>query len=109
MNLEGTVTSTPSLSGDNLYIGVANKLVCVDVKDRNIKWSFATGGVVTSPALVNNMVYTASGDGHLYILNAATGEKLRDIIVDRNITSSPAVANGTVYISSCDGNLYAVK
>ena len=59
--------------------------------------------------MVNNTVYFGGEDGHVYALDATTGDKLWDIATDAKITSSPIVVDGTVYIASLDGNLYAIE
>ena len=88
-------------------------------------WMFKTdGGVISSPAVVDGVVYVGSvvvgsgdvrsGDGWLYALDAGTGqEKWRfnfktDATVEGWVTSSPAVADGVVYVGSEDGRLYAL-
>ncbi len=104
--------SSPTIANDILYIGSGKKVIAVDTQSRKKLWEFETGGAVNStPVVVNNVVYVASGDGHLYLLNASSGDKLKDIPVSSGaaITSNPAIAGGTVFISSTDGNLYAVN
>ena len=105
-----SLSSSPALAGDGMYVGVASNLVSIDLKSRKEQWSFSTQGVVSSsPAISNNTVYVGSEDGHLYAVNAFTGEEFWDFPTGAAITASPAVANGTVYIGSHDFNLYAIK
>ena len=56
------------------------------------------GGVESSPAVANGIVYVGSNDGNLYALNASTGAKLWQNAAGTDYTTSPAVANGVVYI-----------
>jgi outer membrane protein assembly factor BamB len=80
-----------------------------------VKWSFAgnssplSGGLFSSPAVVNGVVYFGSIDSNVYALNASTGVKLWAFATGSYVVSSPAVANGVVYINSGDGNLYALN
>jgi outer membrane protein assembly factor BamB len=74
------------------------------------KWSYRTGGYITSsPAVANGMVYVGSEDHNLYALDAASGHKHWSYETGDSISfSSPAVANGMVYVGSEDHNLYAL-
>jgi uncharacterized repeat protein (TIGR01451 family) len=88
-----------------------------------VKWSFAgnssptSGGLYSSPAVVNGVVYIGSKDSNVYALNASTGAKQWSFatepleVIDN---SSPAVANGVVYIGSAhlindEGNVCALN
>lgn len=75
-------------------------------------WSFqAPGGVRSSPAVVNGVVYVAFGDGRasgIYALKAATGAKLwLHNLGSGYLPSDPTVVNGVVYVSA--NGLYALK
>jgi outer membrane protein assembly factor BamB len=73
-------------------------------------WSYATDNdVVSSPAIVNGVVYVGSNDGNVYAINASTGHELWQTGTFGEVQSSPAVANGIVYVGSDDGNLYALR
>jgi len=72
-------------------------------------WKFKTSGrVISTPAVVGEVVYVASTDGALYAVNRSDGTERWKFITKGPIASSPAVAGGLVYISSVDGNVYAV-
>jgi eukaryotic-like serine/threonine-protein kinase len=78
-------------------------------KLKGVKWTFHTGGeVISSPAIVNGVVFVGSNDGKLYALDADTGATKWSFPTGARITSSPAVDNGLVYCISYDGNFYAV-
>jgi hypothetical protein len=58
--------------GDLRHTGVYNAAGAP--KFNAIKWKFHTGGrVVSSPAVVNGVVYVGSTDGNFYALDAASG------------------------------------
>ena len=66
-----------------------------------LKWSYTTGGgVESSPAVANGVVYVGSDDGNLYALDASTGALLWSYTTGDIVFSSPAVANGIVYFGS---------
>lgn len=74
-----------------------------------VKWSFHTDGeVISSPAIVDEVVYVGSNDGNLYAIDQQTGAQKWKFQTGARVTSSPAVANGLVYFGSYDGNFYAV-
>ena len=71
-----------------------------------------TGGddVISSPAVVNGIVYVGSQDGKLYAYDAAgstgcsgspkTCSPLWTVETGGSVYSSPAIANGVVYVGS---------
>lgn len=74
-----------------------------------IVWRVQTGGPVQStPAVADGVVYVGSGDGHVYALDARTGEERWRFDAGRAVTSSPAVAGGLVYVGSRDGGYVAL-
>lgn len=73
------------------------------------RWTFDTGGAVrSSPAVVQDTVYIGSDDGHIYALDAATGEEQWSYQTDGAVVSSPAVFQDTVYVGSDDHYVYAL-
>ena len=75
-----------------------------------LTWSFTTGSVVlSSPTVVDGVVYVGSEDNNTYALNATTGAKLWNYTTGGGVDSSPAVANGVVYVGSEDNNTYALN
>jgi len=71
-------------------------------------WRFATGGIVSSPAVANGIVYVGSEDKHLYAVDATTGKERWRFAAGSTVDRSPVVANGIVYIGSGNENLYAI-
>ena len=74
-----------------------------------IKWKFQTGGrVISSPAVMNGVVYAGSTDGNLYAVDAVSGVQKWKFETKAWEVSSPAVVSGVVYFLSYDGHLYAL-
>jgi outer membrane protein assembly factor BamB len=74
-----------------------------------LDWSYTTGSfVITSPAVVNGVVYIGSQDGNLYALDASNGLQLWSAPVGASF-SSPAVANGVVYVGGEDAAVFAIN
>ena len=101
--------STRSLTiGDGIAAWWDDSLHVLSLEDGTPQWLFATGGAVTSsPVVVENTVYIASGL-NLYALDLDTGAGRWRFSTTDVIDSSPAIANGLLYIGSRDGFLYAV-
>src|SRR5688500_8902400 len=71
-------------------------------------WTFKTGGPIkSSPAIVHGKVIVGSNDGHLYALNADSGQKIWGFKTEGEVESSPLVLDGVAYVGSTDGSLYA--
>ena len=78
-------------------------------KYSSVKWKFHTHGrVVSSPAVVDGVIYVGSTDHNLYAVNLADGSQKWKFKTGSGVNSSPAVAGGLVYFGSYDGNFYAV-
>ena len=74
-----------------------------------VKWKFHSGGrVISSPAVVNGVLYVGSTDCNLYAIDAASGEMKWKFETKGWVVSSPAVDSGVVYFLSYDSNFYAV-
>ncbi len=109
----GTATSTLSVSASaNDNEGRHSTVVATPLA---LSWKF-TGNPTsfnrTTPTVVNNRVYFASG-GRIYAVNAETGSQLWRFPLDEAlpaaISSSPIVNGGEVYFTSGDGKLFALK
>ena len=74
-----------------------------------LAWRAPTDGdVISSPAVANGTVYVGSGDGHLYALQLATGDRRWRYDAGSEVSSSPAVGGGLVYATARDGSIFAV-
>ena len=75
-------------------------------------WTYNTGQVLTTPMVVNGVVYVLSGGNDaLYALNASTGSLLWQYTIPGAVTYGAAlVVNGNVYFESVDpAVIYAVN
>jgi len=65
------------------------------------------GGIESSPAVANGVVYVGSTSGTMYAVAAATGTTLWSGTTNASIgTSSPAVVDGHVFIGDEGGFVY---
>ena len=122
---EGSIWSSPCVSGGRLYIGgISGNMYCLDVDTGALVWTFSTGSgqpVYSSPTVAGDRLYFAAyqalyalpcedpnGDGVIapdemiwkYHLGPSTGG-----VNDVNC-ASPLVVDGTVIIGSVDQYFY---
>ncbi len=75
-----------------------------------LAWKFTTNGsVISSPSVVNGIVYVGSQDKNIYAIGASSGNRIWNFTTNGAIISSPAVANGNVYVGSEDGYVYCLS
>lgn len=118
-NTKASLISTPAC-GDLPSASSTEEVICFGSIDGylyslksdsgGIKWKFkADGGIYSSPAIKNGMIFFGSVDGSLYALNLTDGSLIWKFQTQADIYSSPAVAEGLVYIGSNDYHMYAVN
>lgn len=131
---EGRVNSSPAVAGDRVYFGSFDgAFYAVNAADGSLAWKFATLGerrftakhlhgalpagesmpdpfdvFLSSPAVVADVVYFGSGDGHVYALDARTGELRWKFATGDVVHASPTVVDGVVYVGSWDSWFYAL-
>jgi outer membrane protein assembly factor BamB len=72
-------------------------------------WKYETAGqVLSSPAVVDGVLYVGSSDNKTYALNSANGSYIWSYPTGGMVASSPAVVSSIVYVGSEDGNVYAL-
>lgn len=131
---EGPIVTSPTLSGNAVYIGsLSGHLYSIDRQTGKERWNFKSRmPIASSPAVAEGLVYFVSSAGSIAAVDTASGQPKWVYAVEferkfeaKNLhgypspaqtvpdawdvfTSSPAVANGKVYFGSGDGNVYAV-
>lgn len=72
-------------------------------------WTYKTGGaVLSSPVIVDGVVYVGSEDKHLHAIDAKTGKQKWKLATETLIDASPIYADGIIYIGTDGGVFYAV-
>ncbi len=104
---DGINPSSPAVANGVVYIGESNvnasdnSVLALDAGTGALLWSYSDGNpIYSAPALVNGVVYVASGGGGTFALDASTGALLWDFGIGFQINASPAVANGVFYTGS---------
>lgn len=115
----GPVVGTPTVVGDAVFVSSSIKqgsrtLGVVYALDRlygDELWvsEALDGKLWVTPAVVDGVIYVSTFEGHIYSLDAATGELLPWVYSSEfGFVSSPHVADGLVYVASFDRRLSAI-
>jgi eukaryotic-like serine/threonine-protein kinase len=130
----GPVSATPAVSNGMLYIGSYDgNFYALNAETGELKWKFATGGerrfeakglhgmqpknqtiadpfdiFLSSPVVIDGAVYFGSGDGHVYRLDANSGELDWKFKTGDVVHASPAFADDTIFVGSWDSYFYAI-
>ncbi len=75
--LDFDISYTPVAAGNKIFVpsNVTDSVTAYNIEDGGEQWRFyADGPVRLAPAVWNGKVYFTSDDGHLYCVNAETGE-----------------------------------
>lgn len=131
---KGDVNSSPAvMDGAVYFVGLSGDLYAVDAATGKQRWAFATEGerrfsaqglftalpsgevmpdpwdfYLSSPAVVDGVVYFGSGDGYVYAVDAGSGGMRWKFKTGGVVHASPAVAGGLVYVGSWDAYFYAL-
>ena len=85
-------------------------LYALDAENGALIWRAGLrGAILSSPAVLNDLVYVGSSDGRLYALRRGGGELAWSFQVGGRVWTSPAVIDGRVYFGSHDGFIYAIE
>jgi outer membrane protein assembly factor BamB len=115
-----TLTSSIAISNNTIYFvsGVNPcNLYAVDASNGTKKWERSIGiasnlGFVSSPTIVNDIIYIGSSSSNLYCIDIIDGSIKDFYTLDAPILSTPAVSNGWIFIGTGDtgdGTIYAFK
>ena len=130
----GPVAATPAIADGVLYVGSYDgKFYALDARTGAPRWKFATEGerrfeakglhgmqpktqtiadpfdvFLSSPVLGGGAVFFGSGDGHVYALDAVSGDLKWKFATGDVVHASPAYADGVVFFGSWDSYFYAV-
>ncbi|XHH10519.1 MAG: PQQ-binding-like beta-propeller repeat protein [Candidatus Bathyarchaeia archaeon] len=76
----------------------------------SLAWKFTTNGaVMSSPSVVNGIVYFGSQDHNIYAVNAKSGFLIWNFTTNNTVESSVAVAENKVVTGAEDGYVYCLN
>ena len=67
------------------------------------------GSITASPAVHDGLVYFGSWDGHVYALDAATGDRVWKHRTDGEVHTAVAIRDGALFASDDEGNLHILN
>lgn len=125
---DGSVRASPLVFDNMVYFGsidnvgysrfayktdsvkTKSKFYALDAQTGEEVWSFSPeGGLRSSPAYQNGVLFFGSWDGTLYALDATNGDLKWSFETGRKIYSTPAVENNSVIFASNDDYLYSLN
>ena len=117
---ENWVWATPLVTEDRVYIAsMDHSLYAVDKGNGSQIWQFTgePGALAASPVLsgdINPLLYVGSLGGHLYAVQAETGDAEWDVKVEGGIWSSPLLVHDessgfqALFVGTLNGYFYAL-
>lgn len=117
LNADGAVSfyAPAVFAGDDIFVGNAatkgNQLYAIDSSSGGIKWVFSEAkapwiaGVYTD----GSVVFAPSGDGDLYVLDAATGASVTEPIKlsEHSLWATPVSDGELVFVENMDHEVFA--
>lgn len=101
-----SILSSAAMSDETVYVGSRDAhLYAVDAAKGDLKWSFDyekdnNTWAISSPAVHDGVVYSATSDGHfVHAVQAADGKELWRFQTPGPIWSSPSVAGSVLFVT----------
>jgi outer membrane protein assembly factor BamB len=108
----GSLIEFPAVVVDGVaYIGNARASIrAISMRDGRVLWRHdtANGKMASSPAVFGDELVYHSMDGHVFVLDRATGRLTWESWIGSPIESSPIVEHGIDYFGAWNGDLYAL-
>ncbi|MHC4891610.1 MAG: outer membrane protein assembly factor BamB family protein, partial [Planctomycetota bacterium] len=114
--LTDAIFTAPVVADGRVYVvdgaGVA---FCIDAATLRIIWKFPTRGGrancnnVSSPAIAGRYLHFGTMAGSYYVLDAANGNVVKEIVCGEPIFSTPVVANDRMYFATLGSQVYALE
>lgn len=130
----GPVPSAPAIADGRVYVlSYDGRLHALEARSGTLLWKFASAGerrfearglhglqprtqtiadpfdvFLSSPVVAQGRVFFGSGDGHVYALDATTGELKWKFATGNVVHASPAFSDGVLYVGSWDSRFYAI-
>ena len=111
LGLGGLIEFPAVVDGGVAYIGNARgRIYAVSMRFGKVVWRHDTpnGKMASSPAVIGDELVYHTMDGHVFVLDRASGALRRQYDIGSPIESSPIVRQGIDYFGTWNGRLYAL-
>lgn len=106
-------TASPAVDPDSERVIVSTRngqVHCLSPVDGSIEWKFkTTGRPFAGAAIADGVVYLPGGDGVLYALRVATGEKIWEYKAGEELVTTPVIAGDRVVVASQSETVFSVE
>ena len=106
------ILSSAAASEDKVIFGSRDgNLYALNIKDGKLDWKFShgTSWVITSPSVLNGIVYAGSSDAYfVQAVSLNSGKELWRYNTKNAVWSSPAVNQNEIYFADFSGALYSL-
>ena len=104
-----SLVATPAVGEDTVYVPLGDTIYAIDRHTGALKWDQAAGDtILSSPALVDGILYFGSRDTNLYAVNAEDGSIEWRYRTGGNVDCPPIIVDGVCYFGSDDNRLTAL-
>lgn len=114
--LTDAVLTSPVVAGERVYVvDAAGVAFGIDRSTLKVVWKVPTRGGnancsnVSSPALAAGYLHFGTMAGVYYVLDAASGKVVKEIVCGEPIFSTPVVANDRVYFATLGSQVYSLR
>ena len=114
--LTDAVFTAPLVAEGRVYVvDGAGVVHCLDASTLQVVWRLATRGGkvncnnVSSPAIAGGFLHFGTMAGSYYVLDAASGQVIKEIVCGEPVFSAPVVAKDRVYFATLGSRVYAIE
>jgi outer membrane protein assembly factor BamB len=108
---ESYIPASPTIAGGYCFTTLySGKVLCVNIKNKQIEWSFEDkkkkGSFINSPAIADDTLIAASKNRTVYAIDKTSGEEVWQFTGFAPFEASPLIFKNTVIIISDNGTIY---
>lgn len=106
LNIAAFAADWPMFAGGPENIG---RIAASVTQPAAMRYAYPLGEVVSSPVVVNGIIYVGDRNGAIHAVDLITGMRQWKYVTKGWVDSTPAVVNGKLYVGSRDHNFYCLN